>query len=42
MIHFATAALMVVIAVVQIRRDGGWANTMSDLRLPTSTQVRER
>ena len=41
-IHFATAALLVVIAVVQIRRDGGWANTMSDLRRPTSTQVRER
>ncbi|GGU17341.1 hypothetical protein GCM10007979_14790 [Nocardioides albus] len=32
LIHFATAAVMVVIAVVQIRRDGGWGNLMAALR----------
>lgn len=39
-IHFATAAVLVVIAVVQIRRDGGWAATMSDLRRPSEQAAR--
>ncbi|TQL67411.1 uncharacterized protein DUF4383 [Nocardioides albertanoniae] len=31
-IHFAIAAVMIAVALVQIRRDGGWAATMADLR----------
>lgn len=39
-IHLVTAAILVVIAVVQIRRDGGWAGTMSDLRRPPEQAAR--
>ena len=35
-IHFTTAAVLVAIAVVQIVRDGGWTNTMADLRQPAA------
>ena len=39
-LHLVTATIMVAIAVIQVRRDGGWRNTLQDLpwrQLQTTT-----
>lgn len=33
-VHFVTAAVMVAVAAIQVRIDGGWHNAMADLHRP--------
>ncbi|OBK71928.1 DUF4383 domain-containing protein [Mycobacterium sp. 1274761.0] len=39
-VHFVTAAVMIAVAVIQIRIDGGWRNSLADLHTPSTRNAR--
>jgi hypothetical protein len=39
-VHFVTAAVMIAVAVIQIRIDGGLRNSLADLHTPASRNAR--